>query len=241
MTKFNNKYKIEPNRWQYWDYSANGHYFITICVEEYESILGDIKNEKMILSTYGEIVKKEITKINDYNIRANVDEWIVMPNHIHLLIELMDMNNNSVDEDCVGDNVDCVGDHVDYVGDHVDYVGDHVEKIHEFSLQQQQQLPSPNQWFHNPNYIPTLDEIKQYRKQRRRMIIPKIVGKFKMQTSKQINIKRNTLGIKNWQTSYYDQIIRDEVSYKRIKEYIINNPRNWNEDRLNGTHTVIFL
>ena len=222
MTKFNNKYKIEPNRWQYWDYSTKGRYFITICVEQHESILGKIKNEKMILSTYGEIVKKEIIKINDYHICAHVDEWIVMPNHIHLLIELMDRNEKNANG--VNDDVDCVGNHV--------------EKIHEFSLQQQQQLlPPPNQWFHNPNYIPTLDEIKQYRKQRRRMLIPKIVGKFKMQTSKHINTSRNTPSAKNWQRSYYDHIVRNDESYRRIKEYIINNPRNWDEDILNGKNS----
>ena len=42
------------------------------------------------MSEYGEIVKKEILKMNDYHIRAIVDEWIMMPNHIHLLIELTD-------------------------------------------------------------------------------------------------------------------------------------------------------
>ena len=219
MTKFNHKYKIEPNRWQYWDYSANGYYFITICVEEHESILGEIKNEKMILSAYGEIVKKEIAKVNDYHTRANVDEWIVMPNHLHLLIVLMNGEDNNTD--CVEDNVKVF----------------HVEKIHEFSLQQHQSLLLPTPWFHNPNYSPTLNEIKQYRKQRRQMIIPKILGKFKMQTSKQINIKRNTPGIKNWQTSYYDHIIRDNESYNRIKEYIINNPRNWDEDKFYGKNS----
>ncbi len=69
------------------------------------------------------------------------------------------------------------------------------------------------------------------------MIIPKIVGKFKMQTSKHININRNTPGVKNWQTSYYDNIIRDDESYKRIKKYIINNPKNWDEDRFNRKNT----
>ncbi|MDD4245819.1 MAG: hypothetical protein PHO84_01540, partial [Dysgonamonadaceae bacterium] len=79
-------------------------------------------------------------------------------------------------------------------------------------------------------YKPTIDEIKRYRKQRRQMIIPKMVGKLEMKTSKQINIKRNTPGIKNWQTNYYDHIIRDVESYHRIKNYIINNPKNWDGD-----------
>ncbi|MFW5851506.1 MAG: hypothetical protein ACOCWB_04725 [Bacteroidota bacterium] len=66
------------------------------------------------------------------------------------------------------------------------------------------------------------------------MIIPKLVGKFQMQTSKQINIVRSTPGRKNWQADYYDHVIRDRESYYRIKQYIINNPKNWNKDRFCG-------
>ena len=169
----------------------------------------------MILSDYGEIVKNEIIKMNDYHIRAIIDEWVVMPNHIHLLIELTD---DGRDESDVGG---------------IDVERIQVKKIHEFSLQRSQQTPpqpSKHQWWHNPNYKPTIGEIKQYRKQRRQMIIPKMVGKLEMITSKQINIKRNTPGIKNWQTNYYDHIIRDVESYHRIKNYIINNPKNWDGD-----------
>jgi REP element-mobilizing transposase RayT len=35
---------------------------------------------------------------------------------------------------------------------------------------------------------------------------------------------------KLWQRNYYENIIRDEKSYQRISEYIINNPKNWQED-----------
>lgn len=37
---------------------------------------------------------------------------------------------------------------------------------------------------------------------------------------------------KLWQRNYYEHIIRDEQSYQRISEYIINNPKNWKEDQL---------
>ncbi len=207
MIKFNNTYRIDSNRLRHWDYSSSGRYFITICVENRECVLGDIKNGEMILSEYGEIVKHEIVKMNDYNIRAIIDRWVVMPNHIHLLIELTDDKNN---ED-----------------------GGIVERIHEFSLLSSQQppLPSIHQWWRDLNYEPTMDEILQYRKHRRQMIIPRMVGKLQMQTSKQINVKRNTPGIKNWQSNYYDHIIRDNESYHRIKNYIINNPENWDTDK----------
>ena len=37
---------------------------------------------------------------------------------------------------------------------------------------------------------------------------------------------------KLWQRNYWEHIIRNEQSYQRISAYIINNPSNWNEDKL---------
>ncbi len=37
---------------------------------------------------------------------------------------------------------------------------------------------------------------------------------------------------KIWQRNYYEHIIRDEQSYQRISEYIINNPAKWADDKL---------
>ncbi len=66
------------------------------------------------------------------------------------------------------------------------------------------------------------------------MVIPKLVGKFQMITSKQINILRNTPGLKNWQPNYHDRVIRDNVEYQTIHNYILSNPMNWDRDMLNN-------
>jgi putative transposase len=36
---------------------------------------------------------------------------------------------------------------------------------------------------------------------------------------------------KLWQRNYHEHIIRNEQSYKRIAEYIINNPKKWKDDK----------
>ncbi|MBI1306845.1 MAG: transposase [Bacteroidetes bacterium] len=41
-----------------------------------------------------------------------------------------------------------------------------------------------------------------------------------------------SLDFKIWQRNYYEHIIRDEQSLQRIRQYIINNPQNWNGDQL---------
>lgn len=52
------------------------------------------------------------------------------------------------------------------------------------------------------------------------------IGKFQIQTSKHINILRNTLGRINWQNDYYDVIIITQNNYLEVKQYIIDNLKN---------------
>ena len=88
MSLFKNKYRIESNRLKNWDYSSNAIYFLTICSYQRNCIFGEIENETMILNEYGKIVENEI--INSIKIREQwlFHNWIVMPNHIHLLVEI---------------------------------------------------------------------------------------------------------------------------------------------------------
>jgi hypothetical protein len=65
------------------------------------------------------------------------------------------------------------------------------------------------------------------------MILPKLIGRFKMLTSKQINEIRNTPGAKTWQRNYYEHIIRNDDDLYRIRKYIIDNPAKWHSDREN--------
>ncbi|MBS1683377.1 MAG: transposase [Bacteroidetes bacterium] len=55
-----------------------------------------------------------------------------------------------------------------------------------------------------------------------------LIGAYKMTTSKAIHAIDN--GYFSWQRSFHDHIIRDEVEYRKIKNYIISNPRNWKDD-----------
>ena len=56
--------------------------------------------------------------------------------------------------------------------------------------------------------------------------------------TKQINAIRETPGVPIWQRNYYDHIIRNEESLKMIREYGINNPLSWHDDKLFSTNEV---
>ncbi len=61
--------------------------------------------------------------------------------------------------------------------------------------------------------------------------IPTIIKLFKSTTTEQINIISDTPGVRLWQRNYYEHIIRNESELNRIRQYIINNPANWEQDR----------
>lgn len=68
---------------------------------------------------------------------------------------------------------------------------------------------------------------------RRRMLLSKIIGRFKMLSAKQINILRETPGEPVWQRNYYEHIIRNDESLNHIRQYILDNPARWAGDRDN--------
>jgi putative transposase len=65
---------------------------------------------------------------------------------------------------------------------------------------------------------------------RRRMRLSKILGRFKMITAKQINALRGSSGQPLWQRNYYDHVIRDDRSLNHIRQYIADNPAQWQFD-----------
>lgn len=65
--------------------------------------------------------------------------------------------------------------------------------------------------------------------------IPTIVRSFKAAVARQINVGRGTPGAPVWQRNYYEHIIRNDESLRRIRRYIADNPRQWDLDRLNGS------
>ena len=57
-----------------------------------------------------------------------------------------------------------------------------------------------------------------------------LIGAFKTVSSKQINKLRNTQGTSIWQRNYYEHVIRNEYDLDNTREYITNNPANWETD-----------
>ena len=63
--------------------------------------------------------------------------------------------------------------------------------------------------------------------------VSSFVAGFKSAVTKRVNEIRQTPGVPLWQSLFYDHIIRDEKSLQGIREYIVDNPMNWQTDEMN--------
>lgn len=84
----------KPNRLPNFDYSTPGAYFITICTKNHKCLLWEkvgasiARPPKPKLSNWGNIVADAIRKIPVHYPAVSVDHYVVMPNHIHLLLQI---------------------------------------------------------------------------------------------------------------------------------------------------------
>ena len=65
---------------------AGGEYFVTICTHDKKHYFGHIKDGKMFLSPIGKIAHKLLTGLSSHYSYADIPLFVVMPNHIHLII-----------------------------------------------------------------------------------------------------------------------------------------------------------
>lgn len=75
-----------------YDYSQIGEYFITICVNERLCRLGAILNQQMHLSVEGIIIEKWVNQLSHKFTEISINCFIIMPNHIHFIIEINQQN-----------------------------------------------------------------------------------------------------------------------------------------------------
>jgi REP element-mobilizing transposase RayT len=92
MTLFKNTYRIESARLKDWNYSRYGYYFVTICTKDKQHFFGDIVADKIQLSEIGKIVTEEWQKTEKIREYARLDEWVIMPNHLHGIVIIQNEN-----------------------------------------------------------------------------------------------------------------------------------------------------
>jgi putative transposase len=82
--------KRKSPRLQGYDYSQSGAYFVTICTYQRAHLFGDIREDAMHLNPIGEIACQRWQAIPHHHSNAELDLFVIMPNHMHGIIILTD-------------------------------------------------------------------------------------------------------------------------------------------------------
>ena len=92
--------KRKPNRLRDFDYSSCGAYFITICTKERRNYFWNTvgatigRPQDVPLTSYGKIVNDAINNIPKSYPQISVDYYAIMPNHIHLILQIYSEDKN---------------------------------------------------------------------------------------------------------------------------------------------------
>jgi putative transposase len=255
MSLFKDKYKTESNRLQNWDYSSGGIYFITLVSYNRECIFGTIDSDLMILNNNGKIIENEIIKSIDIRDNWIFHNWIIMPNHIHLLIEIQTVDTQSIDAQPVETHRSASTPSIS------NNIGTHVANAHcgtsSPSISNNTETHVANTYIAETHCGAPLQKqdtnqsiLKPSRKSNS---ISSFIAIFKSVTTKQILSLNDIEGVDVlarasarmsiektfvsrtpiWQSNYHDHIVRNYKSLEKIDSYITNNPANWDSDSIN--------
>ena len=160
----NNLPKRKHPRLDHYDYSTAGAYFITICTQGRRCLLSRIVGRGLApaeiqYTLYGQIAQEQLLLLEQRYPSLKIDQYVIMPNHIHAIILLKDTAEDS-------------------------------------------QCPT----------------------------IMDIVCAYKSLTTRQC--KKVKPIDKVFQTSFYEHVVRGREDYNEIAEYIVNNPKKWELDKL---------
>jgi putative transposase len=161
MNNLKSRRRLSPvtHRLQGYDYSELGAYFVTIVTINRELLFSDDEIRAIVERTW-----RWLGERYDY---VNLDEFVVMPNHLHGIL---------------------------WLGERPHYRTEPTGRATEHKS------------------------------------VGGLIGAFKTVSTREINVLRGRLGVSVWQPNFYDHIIRDDEDLNRIREYIFDNPRKWDED-----------
>jgi len=84
----NIKYRRRSIRLKGYDYSEAGFYFVTVCAQDRDCIFGDVHHGSVRLNKIGQMVDIIWKDLPDKFQPIQLDEHVLMPNHIHGIINI---------------------------------------------------------------------------------------------------------------------------------------------------------
>jgi REP element-mobilizing transposase RayT len=201
------KHRRSSIRLKGFDYSRTGMYFVTICIEGRECLLGEIHNDRLVLKEAGLVMSWEWASLADRFHYVELDEFVIMPNHVHGIMAI------------VGD------EHHRNKGDHKDRPYSIKENVG-CTITNESNVPNcrgesrirPCGTSEN-----SLGRIIQAFKSLTTRHYARGVRNYGWQSFE----------VRLWQRNYHEHIVRNEQELENIRHYVVNNPLQWAHDREN--------
>ncbi len=216
MSKFKGKYRVESTRLQNWNYGWDGAYFVTIVTKNHECFFGEITRDKqMVLSEIGEIANELWYEIPSHYPFVELDEFVVMPNHVHGIVII---NKKGLIQK-INDEIDMAKSQA-YDWSYKDFIkldDDPIDRRDKARL-----VSKPTE----PNKPPQTEGQKRLRNPGKNNL-SSIIGSYKSAVSNNAHLIDKLF---DWQGRFYDRLIRDDKALNIVRNYIRNNPKSWQND-----------
>lgn len=198
-----------------YDYSSAGAYFVTICAHGRRCLFGEVEGGEMRLNEIGESVATNLKMSEKIRKEIVLDEWIVMPNHLHAIVWIVGAHGGAP----IGMSPGCVGAHGNApivmppyrVGTHG---GAPIVRIGA------ECTPDGRAHCHAPL-------------RRTPHSIASFVAGFKRVSTMDVRRISDASNTHVWQRGYYEHVIRNELELDEIRRYIAENPQKWELDKEN--------
>lgn len=107
-----------------YDNTQDGNYFLTICTRNRECLFGEVHEGRMYLSNYGKMVNECWQEIPAHFPQIVLHEYVIMPNHMHGIIEINTPQSTGTNMDVCTNTMDVYMDNVGVYTDTVNVEGD---------------------------------------------------------------------------------------------------------------------
>jgi putative transposase len=176
VDRYQGRFRITSTRLKDWDYSTAGWYFVTVCTKKRKPYFGKILDSEVHYSPAAIVVAEEWARTEVLRSNVSLDEWVIMPNHMHgiMIIEDVETPRRGVCTDT-------------------------------------------SYWKANS--------------------LGSIINQFKGACTRRI--RKSGITDFAWQSRYFDHVIRNEESLRKIRRYIRENPMKWALDRYYREDTLI--
>jgi REP element-mobilizing transposase RayT len=217
---YQNKYRTQTLRIKWWDYSEDGDYFITICTRDNGNVLGRLSKNDINLNVRGRIVKKYLQGIPDHFGNVKILSWIIMPDHVHLLLRIRNKRKLVAAQHCcvATNNTDNTFSKISGKINST-LPKEHYAVKNEYSETQPYCVSTNN---HEQNICNNYVSRTFYRLKPRS--IPVIIRSFKSICTRTIHSIENNNNFK-WQKSFYDEVIFNDQVLQNVEFYIRDNPK----------------